>query len=376
MAADARGELPPYARVVADIRARIAGGELQPGDRVPSTREITREWGVAMATATKALSALRQAGLVEAVRGVGTVVRRAAEAGPVPPGPLGRAPSRSSGQPPRQERHDAEKRREYPGAEERRASLRAAIDGRDRPAPDTALTRAAVVRAAITVADEEGLSGLSMRRVSTELRVSTMALYRHIDNKDELLREMVDEVYTEVELPDPVPSDWDWRQAVEVLQQREWAVYRAHPWLATLVTVTRPVMSEKLLAYGEWVLGLLVDRGCSPDDGLRVITILTAYMSGMALQVSQVKEMERETGTDSAEFWAGKGAELTLDEARYPNMFRVSAPPEFDIDRTFALGMAHLIDGLAPMIESGGSPGNGRPPGNRVPTEQQGDEGT
>ncbi|MBR8744456.1 GntR family transcriptional regulator, partial [Nocardiopsis sp. MG754419] len=65
----------PYARIVADIRTRIDAGELRPGDRVPSTRDITREWGVAMATATKALAALRREGLVEAVRGVGTVVR-------------------------------------------------------------------------------------------------------------------------------------------------------------------------------------------------------------------------------------------------------------------------------------------------------------
>lgn len=361
---EAGGELPPYARVVADIRARIDGGELRPGDRVPSTREITREWGVAMATATKALSALRQAGLVEAVRGVGTVVRGAAEADPVTSGTSRRSSSQPPGQPSRQSSGQSPGQ-EHPGAEQRRAFLRAVTGGEARPASDTALTRAAIVRAAVTVADAEGLGGLSMRRISTQLRVSTMALYRHIDNKDELLREMVDEVYTEVELPDPVPSDW--RRAVEVLQQREWAVFRAHPWLATLVTVTRPVMSEKLMAYGEWIMGLLIERGCSPDDALRIITILTAYMSGMALQIAQVREMERETGTGSAEFWTGKGAELVLDEGRYPNMFKVSAPPEVDIDRTFALGMAHLIDGLAPLVGSGKQVGTGRRHGPQGP---------
>src|SRR5258707_10107834 len=64
---------PPYARIVAELRERIETGGLAPGDRVPSTREITRQWGVAMATATKALTALRQAGLVRSVPGVGTV---------------------------------------------------------------------------------------------------------------------------------------------------------------------------------------------------------------------------------------------------------------------------------------------------------------
>ncbi|WPR52497.1 winged helix-turn-helix domain-containing protein [Streptomyces sp. S399] len=65
---------PRYSGIAAVLRRRIETGELAPGDRVPSTREITRRWGVAMATATKALTELRREGLVRAVPGVGTVV--------------------------------------------------------------------------------------------------------------------------------------------------------------------------------------------------------------------------------------------------------------------------------------------------------------
>ncbi|MFB9840015.1 GntR family transcriptional regulator, partial [Actinoallomurus acaciae] len=61
-------------QIVAELRHRIVTGELAPGDRVPSTREIVRRWGVAMATATKVLTRLRQDGLVRAVPGVGTFV--------------------------------------------------------------------------------------------------------------------------------------------------------------------------------------------------------------------------------------------------------------------------------------------------------------
>jgi len=86
---DTESGLAPYARIVADIRSCIDTGELRPGDRVPSTREITRRWGVAMATATKALTVLRREGRVEAVRGVGTVVRRAPTTDPAPADPAG-----------------------------------------------------------------------------------------------------------------------------------------------------------------------------------------------------------------------------------------------------------------------------------------------
>ncbi|MGK5677332.1 GntR family transcriptional regulator, partial [Micromonospora sp. URMC 106] len=49
-------------------------GELRPGDRVPSTRQLAIRWNVALATATKALTTLRQQGLVRAEPRVGTLV--------------------------------------------------------------------------------------------------------------------------------------------------------------------------------------------------------------------------------------------------------------------------------------------------------------
>ncbi|WP_143737206.1 GntR family transcriptional regulator, partial [Microbispora sp. GKU 823] len=65
---------PPYARIAAELRRRIIEGELAPGDRVPSTRQVAAQWGVALATATRALAELRREGLVRAEPRVGTVV--------------------------------------------------------------------------------------------------------------------------------------------------------------------------------------------------------------------------------------------------------------------------------------------------------------
>src|SRR5205809_7220858 len=72
----------PYRRIADEIRARIAGGELRPGDPVPSARGITREWGVALATATKVLATLNAEGVTRSLPGRGTVV-----AGPTAPAP-------------------------------------------------------------------------------------------------------------------------------------------------------------------------------------------------------------------------------------------------------------------------------------------------
>jgi len=158
---------PPYRRIADEIRARIADGELRPGDLVPSARGITREWGVALATATKVLATLSAEGVTRPLPGRGTVVADLA----VPAGP-------ESG----------------PAGVARRAE------------GDPDLTRERIVAAAVRVADAEGLAQLSMRRIATELSASPMSLYRHVNGKDELLTAMQDNVISEYPLTAQPPE--------------------------------------------------------------------------------------------------------------------------------------------------------------------------
>lgn len=72
---------PPYQQIANEIRTRIANGDLQAGDLVPSVRSLMRDYGVAIATAQKALSALRAEGYIKPERGVGSLVTTEEERG-------------------------------------------------------------------------------------------------------------------------------------------------------------------------------------------------------------------------------------------------------------------------------------------------------
>lgn len=61
-----------------------------------------------------------------------------------------------------------------------------------RRGPKPSLTRAEVVRAAIAAADADGLEALAMQRVAERLGVATMALYRYVPGKHELISLMLD----------------------------------------------------------------------------------------------------------------------------------------------------------------------------------------
>ncbi|QVQ52942.1 GntR family transcriptional regulator [Spiractinospora alimapuensis] len=306
---------PPYARIVDSIHARIRSGELGPGDRVPSTRQITREWGVAMATATKVISTLRQEGAVEVVPGVGTVVRGSASPSNVP----GKA---------------------------RRGTSSAHEDRQGRS--DVALSRQAIVRAAIAVVDAEGIDDFSMRRVATEMNVSTMALYRHVAHRTDLVSAMIETTYREAEFPEL--GEADWREALEKAVRWEWGVFRRHPWLVQLSVTAKPYITPATMGPTERMMRVITAEGASPDTALEVVTILLGFTDGMAAQ-GLVVEQPATREPDPSHWWHERAPDLSGPAGRdeFPTVSRVSRPP--DIDKIFAIGLSRLLDSLAPMIE-------------------------
>ena len=69
------GKRPAYAVLAGIIRDRIASGEYQPGDRLPSAADLSREYDVSIEVSRRALRALKDEGLTDAFHGRGTRVR-------------------------------------------------------------------------------------------------------------------------------------------------------------------------------------------------------------------------------------------------------------------------------------------------------------
>lgn len=321
-AAGAAGD-PPYLRIVAAIRRRIADGELAPGDRVPSTRQIAAQWGVALATATKALTTLRLEGLVEARPRIGTVVAGSAPAAPAAP------------------------------AARRRPS----------PAPDTEpeLTVERIVRAAVEIADAEGLAALSMRGVAARLGVAAMSTYRYVPSKEDLVLLMADAAFGEAHPADAcADAPEDWRARVEVGARTLWRLYRKHPWLARIGSLTRPLLVPNLLVHGEWMLGALDGRGLDPTTLFDIHVLLYSHVHGLAVHLELEADAEASTG-QSDDQWMDSRAQVLqelVDSGRFPTFAKVVGSFEdgYDLrlDALFELGLGALLDGLTPVVEGRG----------------------
>lgn len=305
----APGSEPPYRRIAAEIRRRIDLGELRPGDPVPSARRITREHGVAIATATKVLALLRAEGLVLTRPGAGTVV----------------APGRTAA----------------PGA--RRAT--------DRAEPE--LSRDRVIRTAIALADAGGLAAVSMRQVAAELGVATMSLYRHVRGRDELVLAMADATLADAPLPAVRPAGW--RARLELLARAQWAIYRRHPWLPHVISISRPQPMPRGMTHTEWALRATADLGLDRHLRWHLALTLMAYVRGMGTNLEARARSEQDTGLTDDEWVERHGTEFQrmMADGRYPTMAGLFAEGDvdLDLDSVFAFGLRSLLDGYATLIE-------------------------
>lgn len=157
-----------------------------------------------------------------------------------------------------------------------------------------ALTPAVISAAAISLADQDGIDAVSMRRIAAELQAGPMSLYRHVPDKDALLDLVVQTVFAERPLPVSGPSGW--RARLEFSARQEWSIYVEHPWLATVVAATtRPVIAPALMAYTDWRMQAVEGYGLDLTTRLQVAVALSTTVQGPALALAR---SQRSTGTD------------------------------------------------------------------------------
>src|SRR3954451_138487 len=145
-----------------------------------------------------------------------------------------------------------------------------------------ALTREALIDAALRLLDEVGLDGLSVRRLAADLGVRSPALYWHIRTKQELLDGIADRIVAAAGVGPPHPGeDWPAWLARRARAYRE--ALRAHRDTARVVTGARALAPETLQAVDR-ELAAMVAHGFTPTLALRTITALTCFVNGFVLQ--------------------------------------------------------------------------------------------
>jgi AcrR family transcriptional regulator len=212
------------------------------------------------------------------------------------------------------------------------------------PGRRLALTREAIVNAAIEVLDEGGVAGLSMRRVAEHLRVGVASIYAHVSGKDELLELVFDALVGQVPLEEPDARRW--REQVHRMLWDLRNILASHQ-DAALAGLGRLPTSPQTLAAAETLAGTLRAGGLTDRIIALGIDQLVLYVSACAFEAGLFRrgglspeQLERYF-VDAHAFYAALPAD------RFPALTAI-APDMFghDAEDRFEFGIRVLLAGL------------------------------
>jgi AcrR family transcriptional regulator len=208
----------------------------------------------------------------------------------------------------------------------------------------TALTRERVLRAAISLADRDGIESLSMRKLGQKLGVEAMSLYNHVRNKVDMLDGMVDLVFSEIDLP---ASGVDWRTAMRKRAISARQVLLRHPWAIGLME-SRATPGPATLRHHDSVLGSLRTAGFSIDMAAHAYSVLDGYIYGFTLT-----ELTLPFSNSGETARVAEIAETILEDFRpgeYPHLAEMAVDratkPGYNYGDEFEYGLDLILDGI------------------------------
>ncbi len=161
---------------------------------------------------------------------------------------------------------------------------------------------------------------------------------------------MADEAAGRGELPEPGPSGW--RDRLEQGTRLQWEMYRRHPWLAQVMSTTRPPLVPNAMAVVEWSMRAL--DHLDPADMIHVAVTMVNYARGTAVNLEAEAEAEHATGITSQQYLDANDAAMQaiVASGRFPTYSSLAGRHDLEIslDTIFEFGLRRLLDGIEVFV--------------------------
>ena len=210
-----------------------------------------------------------------------------------------------------------------------------------RSAARAPLSRERVLRAAIELADAEGVDALTMRRLGQRLGVEAMSLYNHVANKEDVLAGMVDVLVGDIPTVAPDP---DWRTAMRAQAMGARALVVRHAG-APMLILSRRSMSPALTRYMDGATGLMLAGGLSAHLVHNAMHVLGSRLLGFTQELFDTGDLGPELA----------GIMRDLNAGIYPNIATVLREIHHDDDEEFVFGLDLLLNGLEGVRAAAGN---------------------
>jgi AcrR family transcriptional regulator len=211
-----------------------------------------------------------------------------------------------------------------------------------RPKNGPLLSVSQIIQTARELLEREGETALTMRRLARELRVDPMALYYHIPNKEDLLRQIIEHLVAELELPDPQQGTW--QDQLRTIARSYRRLGLSYPkTLPFLINYPKDLPSD--FGIAEACLVALHQAGMADHQALAAFTALKAYVEGFTLEEISDTLLLSELSADME----------GLEPQTYPRLWALYQAPASkpDPNADFEFGLSVFLLGLEQYIQAG-----------------------
>ncbi|KAA0022231.1 TetR/AcrR family transcriptional regulator [Antrihabitans cavernicola] len=211
------------------------------------------------------------------------------------------------------------------------------------------LSKDAVVEAALDIAHRNGVAKVTIRKLADTLDVSPMAIYWHVENKDELFEAMGDRVCRDFVLANDPAAPW--HEQLRTIYTDLLDVLTRYPGAAAIV-VPRMLYSENGRAMTETSLALMRSAGFDVREATQLARHGTRVVIGLVVEPlftdTTIEAVRRAQILDGYEKML-----KTLPHDKYPHIVESAAviAKVEDREEFNSLGIDTYINGLIALAE-------------------------
>lgn len=204
-----------------------------------------------------------------------------------------------------------------------------------RPGPRRSISQADIVDAAFELLEQKGMAAVSVRGVAASLGLTPTAMYTYFPSKNALLRAMVEQLLSTIDLAAASDPDLAWRDRVHALARALLDRLAEHSGSLVLVT-SGPLDGAHALGLNEALIAGFAGDGMPQAEAARAAVAVRAYVLGVAA-LDAAERAGREASPEEA-----VPETLWSDAAAFP-LTEATTDAAGD---GFAWGLDRLLDGF------------------------------
>jgi AcrR family transcriptional regulator len=206
-----------------------------------------------------------------------------------------------------------------------------------------------IASVAMTIADREGLAGLSVKRVGSKLGAGSVKLESYLTSKDDLLDLIFDAFYGEIDAQAAATESADWRAGLRAIAAATKAALGRHPWALELMG-TRPPFGPNGLRSSERALSVVDGIGLDSFAMTSAVNTVLAYVCG-----SIRRELRGSggsvSGDESSASATAEYLQAVVASGDYPLLARIISDGENMTEASsYDAGLDQVLDGIGVRV--------------------------